>query len=109
MPDDPFTPEELALIDRLRNAPQPELKPQAVDTIRRLIFQELDKPPVPRHPIRPVKPTSLLIGAAVTLAIVILVIYAFIISRQKPIDVTPGTTIGPTVTATSVPISTVPA
>ncbi|MCI0713406.1 MAG: hypothetical protein L0154_24835 [Chloroflexi bacterium] len=42
MDDQPLTPEELALIERLRNMPQPELRPAAVEKIQQQLFQELE-------------------------------------------------------------------
>jgi hypothetical protein len=107
MVEDLFTREELAMIHQLRNAPQPELKPRAVNAIRHLMLQELNKPSTPRPP-RTIKPASLLIGAAIALAIVIVVVYALLISRPKPIEPTPGTSNGPSQTTTGAPTPTAP-
>jgi hypothetical protein len=47
MMDDPFTPDEQELIERLRAAPRPRLRPAARDAIRQQIIQELHAPTGP--------------------------------------------------------------
>jgi hypothetical protein len=103
MHDEQFTPEELAVIERLRKAPQPQLKPQAVQAIQQLILQELKTPPVAPRPIRPAIPAPLLIGSAMILvAIAILVVVALVISQRKPTDIPPLTS-APSIIASEVP------
>lgn len=47
MSNDTFTPEEQAIIERLKNAPQPTLKPKAFDAIQAKLFLEMETPSLP--------------------------------------------------------------
>jgi hypothetical protein len=100
--DDQFTPDERALIERLASAPQPNLKPAALNTIRQQMFDALDAPPAP-----PSAPSSLTpLGGMFPTVIVIVVIVASIIgviffTRNTPSEssletATPFPTVAPT-------------
>jgi hypothetical protein len=86
MLDDLFTPEETAVIQRLRHAPPPELKPQAFRAIQQRLLQELDAlsgrqpPSQPRS--MPAAPIVLAIGVVVV--VIIIVVSVLVASQQKP-------------------------
>src|SRR5262245_43278422 len=108
-PDDLFTPEETALIQRLRQAPQPQLNPQAFQAMKQKILQELDAPsgPVPRSAPRsiPVRYMLLVGGIIVVLLIVASLMAA---SHQKPTTASTSTPLSFTATAAPEPSATSP-
>lgn len=88
-----FTPEEQTLIDRLHNAPQPQLTAQKFQAIQQMLMQELDMPSRPVQRTRP--PISKGIVITIVVAVLLLVILAVISSRQQVIE-PPTATAAPT-------------
>ena len=78
MTNDEFTPEELAIIDRLQNAPQSQLSSSQVDAIRDSLFQELDA-----HVDLGAQPTQSWLSAQLIMimgvVVVLIVIVAFVL------------------------------
>ena len=103
MPDDMFTPEEAALIQRLREASQPELKPLAFESIRQKVLRELDTPPhtIPRHTPRSYW-VVLVLAEGVLILVLLIVMMFLLVQRQKDLG-TPSITPSATFTATAVP------
>jgi len=98
--DEQFTPDEQTLIERLVNAPQPNLKPAAFDAIRQQVFDAFDAPPA--SPSLPSSPTSFSgIVPIVIVVIVAVVVVAIILIRNAqpqsaPETVPPAPIIAPT-------------
>ena len=102
MIDEPFTPDEQLLIERLRTAPQPELSQEIIESIRLQIFEELDSLPPSGSPSKP--SPSVPAPVAVVIAIVVVVIIAVVLlvanSQQelsRDLSGTPRTEVIPTV------------
>ncbi len=77
MNNDSFTPDELALIERLTNAPQPRLRPAAHDAILQQVLDALDAPPAapsspPSTPILPLIVLAVILAIGAAIAFVIL-------------------------------------
>src|SRR6185295_12112443 len=74
--NDSFTPDELELIERLRKTPRPELRPQAVDAIERLLHQGITANPAPVRPsLRPAVVATVLVILALLAAVVGLITF----------------------------------
>jgi hypothetical protein len=101
---DQFTPEERGLIERLQNAPQPNLNPDRFEAIRAQILNAMDVPPLSPAPRPGFTPSVPLIGAAVVI-IVVVVIVSVILKPQSAIP-TPSLTAPPTVIMTPTPEAT---
>jgi hypothetical protein len=93
MVDDLFTPEELALIRRLRSAPQPQLRPQAFQAIQQRILQATELPSGSGRPIQAGRTILLRLLFVIGLLVVVIVIVASVLaaSRQKRSGEVPGT------------------
>jgi hypothetical protein len=109
MPDDVFTPEEAAVVQRLRNAPQPQIRPQAFQVIQQRLLQELDAPsePIPNSQPRSMPITPILLGIGVVVVLLIVVSLALTLQRN-PTPTLPATdslvlTATTTVTSTALP------
>lgn len=103
MIDESFSPDELALIERLQNAPQPTLPPAAFDTIRARMLDAMNTPvpqPTPRLPFS----TPVIITIVIVVATAILIGIILIVTRPSESVPTPPaviptlTTLVPTVT-----------
>ncbi len=86
MLDDLFTPEETAVIQRLRHAPQPELKPQVFNAIQQRLLQELDALPGRQPPSQPrsMPAAPIVLAIGVVVVVIIIVVSVLIASQQKP-------------------------
>lgn len=71
MQNEPFTPEEQVLINRLKDAPKPSLRPHARDAIRAQLFAELD---APLKPFWKTTAGMMSIGVVTTVIIIVIVI-----------------------------------
>jgi uncharacterized membrane protein YgcG len=101
-----FTSEEQQLIERLQNAPQPNLKPAVYDAIRAGMFEAMDAPPPPSIPQGPVihLPLSVFIGiVVVVVGLVIAVIVLNFQLQTQSISVTPSPIFTPVVSTTAAP------
>jgi hypothetical protein len=75
MIDDSFTPQEQALIERLRNAPQRRLDAAKVNTIEAKMLSAVDMPiPAARPPILATRTFPILIAVAAIIVFIILVV-----------------------------------
>lgn len=103
MPDDLFTPEETAVIQRLRNAPQPRLKPQAFGAIYQRLVQELALPsePVAQTPPRAIPVMRVM--AAIGVVVIVVIIAASLLTAQRRKPPTIPTNTSAAATATSAP------
>lgn len=93
MADDLFTPEELALIRRLRSAPQPQLRPQAFQAIQQRILQTTELPSGSGRPVQASRtiPMHLLLVIGLLVAVIMIVVSVLVASQEnRPGDV-PGT------------------
>lgn len=103
MIDESFSPDELALIERLQSAPQPALRPAAFDAIRARMLDAIDTPvPAPQPTPRllfsaPVIITIIILVAAATIALIL------IVSQPLVAEPTP-----PAATLTAVPSTSAP-
>lgn len=94
---DQFTPQEQFLIEQLRRAPQTELNPATLETIRLRILDALDSPPTPApQPSIPV--TTLVVVAAAVIIIATLLI--MLTQRGVPAAEIPAPSATPTATST---------
>lgn len=109
MNDSDFTPQEQELINRLGNAPQSDLSPDAFEAIRTRILDGMDALPIDNSPprLRRSTPMSAPVMAAVAAVLVVVIGVTVLVLNQPSIIVTPTpipitmptlTTIPPTVT-----------
>ena len=101
MNDDSFTPEERALIERLSNAPQPDLTPDAFEAIRAQMLDAVDSPPSGTPLPGPKPPVNIFVAAGAVALVSIVVVAVAITSLQRPNETplaAPSATIAPTAT-----------
>lgn len=114
---DTFSPEELNLIQRLGNAPQPSLRPERLEAIRLQLLEAMDLPPLP--PANPIIPPAVVL-IVVIVALAVGLIIGIVLGRGgQPSATLPPLpsveiiitaeateTLVPTVTATDLPTET---
>lgn len=90
MNDSDFTPQEQELINRLANAPQSDLSPDAFDAIRSRILDGMDSLPVETTPRRlgRITPTSVPITAAVAAVLIVVIGVSVLLFNQPQIIAT---------------------
>jgi hypothetical protein len=101
MNNDQFTPQEQALIQRLQNAPDPQLSPHVIDAIQQRVMSAVDVP-VAHHPRHALPRTIPVYAALAAAAIVIILIVGWQIRNEQMAQVTTLTgTTAPTITVVS--------
>jgi hypothetical protein len=101
MIDESFSPDELVLIERLQNAPQPVLRPAAAEAMRARMLRAMDAPaPSPRLPL------SMPVIITIVIVLVAIIIGVILIVSRPPVDesLPPATIITPTPATTPTPI-----
>jgi hypothetical protein len=117
---DSFTPEERALIERLSNAPQPEMKADAFEAIRARMLDAMDTP-YPAPDIQPVPRTfpasvPFMLGAVAIVVIAFVAVFIAISNRpstEEPLAVPSQTsalsiTVVPTFTPVILTVTPIP-
>jgi hypothetical protein len=90
MNDSDFTPQEQEIINRLANAPQSDLSPDAFETIRSRILDRMDLLPVDNNPPRlgRTTPISLPVMTAVAAVLIVVIGVSVLLINQPQITVT---------------------
>ncbi|MBC8098699.1 MAG: hypothetical protein H7Y11_04610 [Armatimonadetes bacterium] len=92
MNDSEFTPQEQALINRLANAPQPKLSPDAFAAIQVRLLAALDTPPP--------SPLNAAVPLLTAVIVVVSVVAGVVFFSNRPPEIVPTATPAPTLTAT---------
>lgn len=103
MANDPFSPNEQMLINRLKDAPQPRLRPQAMEAIRAQLFLEMD---VPLKPFWQTKAGLTSMAAVTTIIIIVIVLIGVSISGGDDESPTVDPISSPTMIETAPPTAT---
>jgi hypothetical protein len=90
MNDSDFTPQEQQIINRLANAPQSDLSPDAFDAIRSRILDGMDSLPGENNPPRMGRtaPTSVPIMAAIAAVFIVVIGVSVLLFNQPEIPIT---------------------
>jgi hypothetical protein len=94
MMDNPFTPDEQKLIERLNAAPRPRLRPAARDAIRQQIIRELY---VPTAPVQRPFDNLLRLTPQVAALVAVIAIGLFVLALVQAVNQPRGTTSTPTI------------
>jgi hypothetical protein len=103
MIDESFSPDELALIERLQNAPQPRLRPATFDVIRARMLEAMDSPLPAPQPTPAVPLTTPVIITIVVLVVAAIIAVILIVSQPSATESTP-----PAATVTAAPPTSAP-